>query len=131
MTTEPKTSQKVKNVLLVILTLWSIVSIVILVVWATSPNMKGAAQCRAELQDATERLEGAKVKFQKDKVALEEKVEEARGENNQKKREILLLMERQNTTNAKLEESRQENVSFHHFLIKNVRISFYHLFSVN
>ncbi|RVE73766.1 hypothetical protein OJAV_G00034490 [Oryzias javanicus] len=115
MTTPSKSSHKVKNALLVILTLWSIIAIIILVVWATSPNLKGAAQCRAELQDATERLEGAKVKFQKDKVALEEKVMEAREENNQKKREILLLMERLNTTNAKLEESRQENVSFHRF----------------
>lgn len=77
--------------------------------------MKGAAQCRAELQDATERLEGAKVNFQKDKVALEEKVMEAREEKNQKNREILLLMERLNITNATLEESRQENVSFHRF----------------
>ncbi|XP_024135286.1 uncharacterized protein si:ch211-1a19.3 [Oryzias melastigma] len=114
MTTPSKSkSHKVKNVVLALLTLWSIIAIIILVVWATSPNMKGAAQCRAELQDATERLEGAKVNFQKDKVALEEKVMEAREENNQKNREILLLMERLNTTNATLEESRQENVVLH------------------
>lgn len=106
-----KSSHTAKNVVIGLLALWSIVSLVIIVVWATSPDLKGAAQCRTELQEMTEKLEGAKVVFSKNKVALEELVEEAREEQVRLRGEILLLLGRLNATNATLEECRQENVS--------------------
>ncbi|XP_041792104.1 uncharacterized protein si:ch211-1a19.3 [Chelmon rostratus] len=110
MAASSKSSQKAKNVVLALLALWSIISLVVIVVWATSPDLKSSAQCRAELQDVTEKLEGAKVVWNKNKVALEELVEAAREEQARQRAEILLLLGRLNTTNATLEECRQENV---------------------
>uniref|UniRef100_A0AAQ5X6N9 Uncharacterized protein n=1 Tax=Amphiprion ocellaris TaxID=80972 RepID=A0AAQ5X6N9_AMPOC len=103
MAASPKSSQTAKNLLIGVLTLWSIISLIVIVVWATSPDLKGSAQCRAELQEATEKLEGAK-------VALEEMVEEEREKYARQQAEILVLLGHLNTTNATLEECRQENV---------------------
>lgn len=106
-----KTSNKVQNVVMGLLALWSIISIIIIVVWATSPDLKGSAQCRAELQEATKKLEGAKVVFEKDRRALEEKAVEAWKEQDRLKADILLLLGRLNTTNVTLEECWLRNVS--------------------
>lgn len=105
-----KSSQTAKNVVLALLALWSVVSLIVIVVWATSPDLKSSAQCRSELQDVTEKLEGAKVVWNKNKVALEEQVEEAREEQARQAANILLLLGRLNATNATLEECRQENL---------------------
>lgn len=105
-----KSSQTAKNVVIALLTLWSVVSLIIIVVWATSPDLKSSAQCRAELQETTEKLEGAKVVYHKNKVALEDKVREALDEQDRQNAQILLLLARLNATNATLEECRQENV---------------------
>lgn len=93
------------------LALWSIVSLVVIVVWATSPDLKGSAQCRAELRDATEKLEGAKVVWNKKKEELVELVEAGRQEREHQRAEILLLLGRLNATNATLEACRRETVS--------------------
>lgn len=106
-----KSSQKVKNVVIALLALWSIISLIVIVVWATSPDMKGAAQCRAELQEVTEKMEGAKVVYNKNKEALERMVLEERRKTDQQRAENLVLLGQLNTTNVTLEECRQENVS--------------------
>nr|XP_019968097.1 PREDICTED: calcium/calmodulin-dependent protein kinase type II subunit beta-like [Paralichthys olivaceus] len=106
-----KSSQKAKNVAIALLALWSIVSLIVIVVWATSPDLKSSAQCRAELQDIREKLEGAKVVWGKDRVALEEKVEKEREEQVRLTANNVLLLGRLNATNTSLEECRQENVS--------------------
>lgn len=103
-------SQKVKTLVLVLLVLWSIVSLVLIVVWATSPDMKGSAQCRAELQEVTEKLEGAKVVWNKNKVALEELLEAERQQQEQLKEERAVLLQRLSAANSSLEECRQEQV---------------------
>lgn len=72
--TSSKSSQTTRNVVIAFLALWSIISLIIIVVWATSPEMKGASQCRAEMQDLKEKYEGAKVVWTKDRKALEELV---------------------------------------------------------
>lgn len=105
-----KSSQTAKNVVIALLALWSIISLIVIVVWATSPDLKSSAQCRAELQETTEKLEGAKVVHKKNMVALEEMVEAAREEQARQKAEILLLLGHINATNITLEECRQENV---------------------
>lgn len=110
MAASPKSSQTAKNLLIGVLALWSIVSLIVIVVWATSPDMKGSAQCRAELQEATEKMEGAKVVFNKNKAALEEMVEEEREKYARQQADILVLLGKLNATNATLEECRQENV---------------------
>ncbi|KAM4629196.1 uncharacterized protein ACJ7VT_001546 [Polymixia lowei] len=107
--TGSKSSQTTWNIILVILSLWSIISLVVIVVWATSPDMKGSSQCRAELQEATEKLEGAKVVWAKNKVSLEEMVEEGRENQTRQHQEIQRLLERQASINASLEDCRQEN----------------------
>ena len=111
MAASSKSSQTAKNVVLALLALWSIVSLIVIVVWATSPDLKSAAQCRHELQETTEKLEGAKVVYYKNKVALEELVEASREKQERQRQEILLLLGRLNATNITLEECRQENVS--------------------
>lgn len=105
-----KSSQKAKNAALALLSLWSIISLIVIVVWATSPDMKGSAQCRAELQDTTEKMEGAKVVFRKDKEALEQMVVRERQETARQRAEVLLLLGQLNATNATLEECRRETV---------------------
>lgn len=110
MAASSKSSQTAKNVVLALLALWSVISLIVIVVWATSPDLKSSAQCRSELQDITEKLEGAKVVHNKNKVALEEMVEAAREETARQRAEILLLLGRLNATNATLEECRLENI---------------------
>lgn len=106
-----KSSQTAKNLLIAVLALWSIISLIVIVVWATSPSMKSSEQCRAELQDVTEKMEGAKVVYNKNKAALEEMVEAEREKQDRQRAEILVLLGRLNATNASLEECRQETVS--------------------
>ncbi|XP_026202272.1 uncharacterized protein si:ch211-1a19.3 [Anabas testudineus] len=110
MAASSKSSQTAKNVVIALLALWSIISLIVIVVWATSPDLKPSAQCRAELQDLTEKLEGSRVVWGKHKEALEEKVLEEREKVDLQKTEILLLHGRLNATNASLEECQQENV---------------------
>lgn len=105
-----KSSQKVKNVVLGLLALWSIISLVVIVVWATSPDLKGSAECRAELQEVTEKLEGAKVVWNKNKVALEELVEAERQQQQQQRAQISLLLQNLSAINSTLGECRQEQV---------------------
>lgn len=116
-----KSSQMVKSVVIALLALWSIISLIVIVVWATSPDMKGAAQCRAELQEVTEKMEGAKVVYNKNKEALERMVLEERRKTEQQSAENLVLLGQLNTTNVTLEECRQENVS------SVIYLSFQHL----
>lgn len=99
-----------KNGVLGLLALWAIISLVVIVVWATSPGLKGSAACRAELQEVTEKLEGAKVVWNKDKVALEELLEAERQQQEQQRAEISLLLLRLGAINSTLEERQQEQV---------------------
>lgn len=105
-----KCSQKLKNGVLGLLTLWALVSLVVIVVWATSPDLRGSSACRAELQVATEKLEGAKVVWSKNKAALEEVLEAERRQQQQQRAEISLLLQRVGAINSKLEQCRQEQV---------------------
>ncbi|KAG7513714.1 hypothetical protein JOB18_014833 [Solea senegalensis] len=105
-----KSSQKAKNVALALLAIWSIVSLVVIVVWATSPDLKSSAQCRAELQDTKEKMEGARVVWGKDRVALEEKVEEERDKQERLAAKNLLLLGQLHAANGSLEECRHDSV---------------------
>ncbi len=111
MAASSKSSQTVKKVVIALLALWSIISLIVIVVWATSPDLKTSAQCRAELQEMTEKLEGRTVVWNKDRVALEEQVVSGKEKLALQSAEILLLKGRLSATNASLEECQQENVS--------------------
>lgn len=105
-----KSSQKGKNIALALLAIWSIVSLVVIVVWATSPDLKSSTQLRTELQETREKLEGAKVLHQKNQEALEERVRRAEDEQERQRQHGLLLLGLLNATNATLDECRADKV---------------------
>lgn len=104
-------SLKFKNLALAALALWSLASLVVIVVWATSPDLKGSAQCRAELQEMREKMEGAKVVWRDDRVALEERVEKEREKQERLKEENQLLLLSLTAANHSVDQCQQENVS--------------------
>lgn len=105
-----KSSQKVKNGVLGLLALWSIISLVVIVVWATSPDLKGSAECRAALQESTEKLEGAKVVWSKNKIALEELLEAEKEQHERRRAEVAVLLQHLGDINSTLDECRREQV---------------------
>lgn len=110
MTASEKSSGKCLKIVIALLALWSIASLVTIVVWATAPDFKSASQCRAELKDLTVRHEGSMVVCRKNQEALEEMVTKVREEQDALKTEILLLIAKLNGTNATLHECRQETL---------------------
>ncbi|KAJ8277461.1 hypothetical protein GJAV_G00075410 [Gymnothorax javanicus] len=104
-----KSSQTTCNIVIALLALWSVISLIIIVVWATSPDLKGASQCRAELQAVTEKLEGVKVMSSKDKEALEEKVLQGWVNQTVLNTEIGQLLLQLNLTNSSLNDCEVEN----------------------
>lgn len=106
-----KSSQTTRNVVIAFLALWSIISLIIIVVWATSPNVKSVSNCQEQLQTLTEKLEGAKAVWAKDKVALEEMVEEARDNQTKQQRDIAYFLSLLAHTNVSLDDCRQENAN--------------------
>ncbi|XP_056460068.1 uncharacterized protein si:ch211-1a19.3 [Gadus chalcogrammus] len=70
--------QTCKTLLLALLVVWGVASMVIIAVWASQPEATPPAPCDQRLQEVTEKLEGAKVVWGKNKVALEEMVEKLR-----------------------------------------------------
>ena len=69
-----KSSQTTRNIIIACLALWSVISLITIVVWATSPDMKGASQCRAELQAMQKKFDDEKEVWAKDRQALEDMV---------------------------------------------------------
>lgn len=105
-----KSSQTTKNIVIAFLALWSVISLIIIVVWATTPEMKTEKQCQAELQTVTDELEGTKLVFEKNKVALEEMVVEGRENQTSQRKEIDRLLLRLGNTNMSLDDCQKENV---------------------
>ncbi|KAJ7993304.1 hypothetical protein DPEC_G00271040 [Dallia pectoralis] len=106
----PKSPQKSRNIVIAILSLWSLISLITIVVWATSPDLKSASQCRAAMEDLREKSEVAKEVHVKNQAALEELVEDGRANQTLQLREIKRLTERLAQTNLSLDDCRQENV---------------------
>ncbi|KAJ0032711.1 hypothetical protein NQD34_002792 [Periophthalmus magnuspinnatus] len=107
---ESKSSGTCQKLALSLLALWFIGSLITIVVWATAPDFKSAAQCRAELRDLTVQHEGSKVVCQKNQEALEQMVTQAREEQERLTIQILELNDKLNATNHTLEQSRMENL---------------------
>lgn len=76
--TATKSSHKKRNIVIAILALWSIISLIIIVVWATSPDLKGASECNASLKNLKEKYADEKNTWNKDRHALEELVMQGR-----------------------------------------------------
>lgn len=73
--------------------------------------MKGASQCRKEMQVLTERHEGAKVGWTKDRKALEELVRQGWRNQTALQKQIDQYKEQIQILNISLNDSLQENVS--------------------
>ncbi|XP_067287287.1 uncharacterized protein si:ch211-1a19.3 [Pseudorasbora parva] len=104
-----KSSQTTRNIVIGFLALWSIISLVIIVVWATSPDMKGASQCRKEMQALTEKYEGGRVVWTKDRRALEELVRQGWRNQTALQMQIEQHKEQIQILNTSLNVSQQEN----------------------
>ncbi|XP_060734698.1 uncharacterized protein si:ch211-1a19.3 [Tachysurus vachellii] len=76
--TATKSSHKMRNIVIAILALWSIISLIIIVVWATSPDLKGASECNASLKNLKEKYADEKNTWNNDRHALEELVRQGR-----------------------------------------------------
>ncbi|CAM4732614.1 hypothetical protein PO909_020682 [Leuciscus waleckii] len=105
-----KSSQTTRNIVIALLALWSIISVIIIVVWATSPDMKGASQCRKEMQALTEKHEGAKVVWTKDRKALEDLVRQGWRNQTALHKQIDQYKEQIQSLNISLNASQSENV---------------------
>lgn len=104
-------SKRVQHMVLVLLLLWSVVSLVVIVVWCTSPDLKGAADCRAQLAQRTEQQQAAQERWSKDKEALEEKLMEQQQETQRQGLEVQLLLVQFNQTKEELQECQHEQVN--------------------
>ncbi|XP_068449047.1 uncharacterized protein si:ch211-1a19.3 [Clinocottus analis] len=101
-------SHPVRGVVLALLAVWSVVSLVVIVVWATSPDLKSSAACRAELQEVREKMEGAKVVSLQNQQSLERLLEDARQELAAQKAEGRLVLDRLHAANASLQSCRHD-----------------------
>lgn len=104
-----KSSQTTRNVVIACLAVWSIISLIIIVVWATSPQMKGISHCRQELQALNEKHEGAKVIWNEDRQALEALVREGWDNQTRLQAQVDAHREKLAQLNVTLEECHQEN----------------------
>lgn len=99
------------NWIIALLALWSMVSLIVIVVWATWPPLAGITQCRAAQQALIEKMEGAKVMKEKEQEVLKSALK-LRLENQTKLQEELgSLRESQRKTDGSLTESLRLQVS--------------------
>ncbi|XP_059385172.1 uncharacterized protein si:ch211-1a19.3 [Carassius carassius] len=106
----PKSSQTISNIVIGILTMWSIISLIIIVVWATSPEMKEANQCHKEMQALREKYEGEKVEWTKDRKAFEELVRQGSKNQSALQKQIDQYKEQIQFENISLSATLQENI---------------------
>ncbi|XP_014047424.1 uncharacterized protein isoform X2 [Salmo salar] len=108
-----KSSGTCCNLVMALLTLWSMVSLIVIVVWATSPHMKGLAQCNVAQQSLTEKMEGAKVVWEKEKQALLESIRLSQENQTTLQQEMEVVTERLRENSVSLSLSLQENAMLH------------------
>uniref|UniRef100_A0A8C2GYX3 Si:ch211-1a19.3 n=1 Tax=Cyprinus carpio TaxID=7962 RepID=A0A8C2GYX3_CYPCA len=105
-----KSSQTPCYIVIAFLALWSIISIIIIVVWATSPEMKEASQCRTEMKALKESHEGEKIVWTKERKAYEELVRQGSSNQSALLKQIEQYKEQIQFVNISLNASLQENV---------------------
>lgn len=95
-----------------LLALWSMVSLIVIVVWATWPPLAGVTQCRAAQQALIEKMEGAKVMKEKEQEVLKSALKLSLENQTKMQEELGSLLESHRKTNASLTESLRLQVSF-------------------
>lgn len=94
-----------------LLALWSVVSLIVIVVWATWPPLAGVTQCRAAQQALIEKMEGAKVMTEKAQEVLKSTLKLSLENQTKLEEELECLLKSQKETNASLTESLRLQVS--------------------
>lgn len=97
--------------ILAVLTLWSMVSLIIVVVWVTWPPKASIEQCQAEQQALIEKMEGAKVVKEKEQKVLNSTLKLSFENQTELQEELEIILERKTETNASLSESMWLQVS--------------------
>uniref|UniRef100_A0A3B4DLY8 Uncharacterized protein n=1 Tax=Pygocentrus nattereri TaxID=42514 RepID=A0A3B4DLY8_PYGNA len=85
-----------------LLALWSMVSLVVVVVWASWPPRVGLQGCRSGLRGLEEKVEGARVVKEKEFRALERELEQSRDNQSRLQLEIELILQSLRLTNTSL-----------------------------
>ncbi|KAK2900741.1 hypothetical protein Q8A67_008856 [Cirrhinus molitorella] len=101
----PSSSQNTCNWIMALLALWSVVSLIVIVVWATWPPLAGVTQCRAAQQALIEKMEGAKVMKEKSQEVLKSALKLNLENQTKLEEELGSLLKYQRETNASLTES--------------------------
>lgn len=111
-----KSSHTVRNIVVGILALWSIISLIIIVVWATSPDLKGARECNNSLKTLKDKYAEENSVWLKDRQALEEMARQGRINQSLLLTHIDQLKDQLRLLNQSLDLSQQENVSVSDYL---------------
>ncbi|KAL7876737.1 hypothetical protein AOLI_G00117000 [Acnodon oligacanthus] len=90
------------NWVVALLALWSMVSLVVVVVWASWPPRAGLQGCRSGLRALEEKMEGARVVKEKELRALERELERSRDNQSRLQLEIELILQSLRLTNTSL-----------------------------
>ncbi|XP_010889621.2 uncharacterized protein LOC105022675 [Esox lucius] len=104
-----RSSGNCRKLVIAILILWSLVSLIVIIVWATSTHIYGVAQCKLAQQALTDKIEGAKVMWEKDQKFLQEVIWLSQENQTALKQEMEDVAERLRETNVSLSLSLQEN----------------------
>lgn len=97
--------------ILAALTLWSMVSLIIIVVWVTWPPKASIEECQAERQALIEKIEGAKVVKEKERKAFNSTLNLSFENQTELGEALEMILESKRDTNASLTESMQLQVS--------------------
>lgn len=93
--------------ILAVLTMWSMVSLIIIVVWVTWPPKASVEQCQAEQQALIEKMEGAKVVKEKEQKVLNSLLKLSFENQTELQEELEIILESNREANASLSESMQ------------------------
>lgn len=88
---------------LLVLALWSLISLVVIVVWSTSPDLKSSARCRQDLRQSHEKMLGAEALWARDKDELERRLAEAHERLERREAALALLDGRLRLVNQSLD----------------------------
>ncbi|XP_057189076.1 uncharacterized protein LOC130553882 isoform X2 [Triplophysa rosa] len=93
--------------ILAVLTLWSMVALIIIVVWVTWPPKASIEQCQAEQQALIEKKEGAKVVKEKEQRVLNSTLKLSFENQTELQEELEIILESKREIHASLTESMQ------------------------
>ncbi|XP_028834146.1 uncharacterized protein LOC114789172 [Denticeps clupeoides] len=106
-----KSSRSTCNFFLAFLVLWSTISLIVIVVWVTWPQLKSVGQCKAAQQAVVEKTEGAKVVRAQERELLQNQIRLGQENRTRLQNELAVIMATLRESHASLLESQQTNVA--------------------